>query len=758
MAVIYLFDAAKRPKRAIKAVQEIIHKEGEYSAITQINGKETPEYGDFFGFQCVDGYFRMFLITIMDTADETGICTLTGTDAALAELNGQVLPELRLQNTTAQRAALEAISGSGWSLGNVTGDGEVDTENAYYATVWEALKTIAAAGKVRIIPYYEFADGIIVGRKIDVLDKTPVYRGLIHTRKKGARNIYITKEGSPKGRVYGLGKIIGTGNPPEQVTFKDAVWSKASGDPADKPAGQDWVAIDGAISNDGYVFTDNRETDPNKLLKKAYEDLQKKQKPKAGGTANITDMEWKPEYSHRIVRMWDLAVVRTEDGETAEATVINIERYYVKKHLTKITIGEENETELPTLEEQIANLNSVSGITARRVGGVGNAAAQNKQLILSAEELIQLNAKRIEANAEEILLRATKQEVVELEEGFNVKFSEVYIDLDAAKAQIELKASQQVVDNLGNTVDDMNATLTIQAQQISSKVEKNGVISAINQTAEEVKIAAARINLEGYVKASELEATNAMISNLMSGLVAATVLDTNLLKAQQVNSTYVSCNALNIADISTQFRTVSMGSVMSHRFVVESGTADISLQHSHAVSVNETTGQVQLGEVSATGGNFNIADTKFFKDAVAAAQGGGDITLTAAGWISNGENIVTASTKSQTKTLAVKLPEFKVSGGNTWNSQNKTTVYFSTDSVTGSLKSKEVDASSIYTKGTSAGYQTAKDNTVLKYANFSIRNTAPNYFFAEVTMIAEVGGEQVATRYISTSQQINVGQ
>ncbi len=768
MAVIYLFDAAKRHKRTIRSVQEIIHKEGEYSAIAQISGKEKPEYGDFFGFQCVDGRFRMFLITIMDKADETGIRTITGTDAALAELNGKILTGMSLSSTTAQNAAQMALSGTGWQMGTATGDGEVDTEDAYYNTVWEALKIIAAAGKVRIVPYYEFADGMIVGRKVDLLRKEPVFRGMIHTRKKGARNIYITKEGSPKGRVYGLGKIIGTGNPPEQVTFKEAVWSKANGDPADKPAGQDWVEISGAISDDGYVFTDNRETDPKKLLEKAYADLEKKQKPKAGGTANITDMEWKPGYSHRVVRMWDLAVVRTEDGEIAEATVINIERYYVKKHLTKITIGEENETDIPRLEEQIANLNSVNGITARRVGGVGNAAAQNKQLILNAEELIQLNAKRIEANAEEILLRATKTEVLELEEETAVQFSEVYIDLNAAKAQIELKASQTVVDNLGNQVDNMSATLTIQAEQISSKVEKNGVISAINQTAEEVKIAASKISLEGYVTASELEAEVAEINNFFTGRTQASMIDTNTLTCQTAQITNVS-----LINYACKWTEMTMGEVASARMLIANvgavGSA-LDLNHSHAVTVNDTTGQVTLGEVSETGGNFNIADTQFFKDAVAAAQGGGDITLTAAGWISNGENIVTAKTSKQTKTLAVKLPTFRTSGGDSWTSAHKTTVHFYTDSVSGPLKSVTVDASDIYDDGYDAGYAAgvsagysngfaaAMNDCTVHYSDFTIRNTAPNYFFAQVRISAKIDGTTVASSTISTSQQINVGQ
>lgn len=697
MAVIYLFDSKKNLRRMVrKGVKEIIHNEGEYTATAQILSKDKPAYGDHFGFMCADGRFRMFLVNVMEITDETKTCTITGTDAAIAELEGSVLETLPMNETTAIEAATGALRGTGWQIGATTGDGTVRAPDAYFTTVWAVLKTISAAAKVRVEPYFEFATGKIVGRKVDILDRTPVFRGMIYTRRRGAKNIHIIKEGIPYGRVYPVGKIIGSGDPPERLTIAEAVWSTAGGKPVNKPQGQLYIDYPGAISAAAYVFTDNREEDPNELAQKAYEDLEKKQQPKATGTATVGQMQRMPGYAPRAIERGELVVVRTEEGDSVEATATNVERYYVHGELTKISIGEQEDA---TFEEYIARLTDSAEANAAAAGGAGAGARENKQLILNATELIQLNSQRIELNAQQILLRATITDLQDLEGDISVLFSEVYIDMDALEAKIELKASQTVVNNLTNQVTEMSATLTIQAEMIESRVEKNGVISAINQTAEEIRISANRINLDGYVTASQLQATNAQITNLMSGLTAATVLETNLLNAQQANVTYLSANALNLADISMQIRTVSMGDVLSHRFLVESATGDISLQHSHAVTVNETTGQVQLGEVSATGGNFNIADTQFFKDAVAAA--GGDFTLTAAGWISNGENIVTAKNSKTTKTLAVKLPDFQVSGGDTWAS-NKTTVYFSTQSVSVPLKSVTVDASSIYTNGKNA--------------------------------------------------------
>ena len=71
---------------------------------------------------------------------------------------------------------------------------------------------------------------------------------------------------------------------------------------------------------------------------------------------------------------------------------------------------------------------------------------------------------------------------------------------------ITLKASQNDLDAIGNRVSSAEASITVNKDNIELKVSKNGVISAINQTAESVKISASKINLEGYVTASKLSA------------------------------------------------------------------------------------------------------------------------------------------------------------------------------------------------------------------------------------------------------------
>ena len=617
---------------------------------------------------------------------------------------------------------------------------------------------------MRITPYFEFDGNSISARKIDITSKEPTWNGVIITRKKHAKNIRITEEGIPYGRVYGLGKVTGTGDPPERVTIADAVWSTANGDPADKPAGQTWVSIPGAQTDAAYKFEDNRQTDANQLLRDAYEDLLDRQRPKASGTAVIGDVEMAPGYEHRKLRMWDRVAIRTEEGQTVQSTVINIDRYYVHREKTKITVGEETETEVLRIERQLAQLNRLSGLNSMRIRAQGNKNELTEKLLFEASE--------------EIKLRAYRTEVVELEEDTLVLFSDVYITLDALEAEILLKASQTYVDNLGNEVRNLSSEVSIQAGQISSKVSANEIASVINQTPQAVLIDAGKIDLNGYVTANQLQATNASITNLMSGLTAATVLETNLINAQQANVTYLSVNGLNIADVSMQLRTVSMGDVFSHRMMVESATGALSLQHSHAVSVNSS-GLLQLGEVSSSGGTFNIADTQFYKDGVEAAYEEGYAAGEAAG--GGGESAGDAFNRGYEAGKTAYQPT-TVNVENTSVDKKHITVNVSNsyqELIGGYVLALDDFVDEIYeeayNKGYSNGYTDGSDdmmsgayeegwndavNSVYVQGSISsIRNTAANTFFAQGSATAYIGGEAIASSGTFTkTQTINVGQ
>lgn len=96
---------------------------------------------------------------------------------------------------------------------------------------------------------------------------------------------------------------------------------------------------------------------------------------------------------------------------------------------------------------------------------------------------------------------------------------------------ITLKASQTDLDAMGKRVSGAEASIKVNSDNIELKVSKNGVISSINQTAESVKIKASRIDLSGYVTASEFSSLKADLANVTSGTVQASLLYTQNLTA-----------------------------------------------------------------------------------------------------------------------------------------------------------------------------------------------------------------------------------
>jgi phage minor structural protein len=84
--------------------------------------------------------------------------------------------------------------------------------------------------------------------------------------------------------------------------------------------------------------------------------------------------------------------------------------------------------------------------------------------------------------------------------------NQIALKVDQAQYNIDLS-------NLNARLSSAESTLTIQAGQISSKVDVNGVISAINQSAEQIKIQASKIALDGYVEARHIKSLNGLNIN-----------------------------------------------------------------------------------------------------------------------------------------------------------------------------------------------------------------------------------------------------
>ncbi len=197
-----------------------------------------------------------------------------------------------------------------------------------------------------------------------------------------------------------------------------------------------------------------------------------------------------------------------------------------------------------------------------------------EQLYVEAEQIV-LHARQIALladNAEDVDRRVSSAEI--MLDGMNARIellatdianqgtriSQAEIAIDGANAEILLRAKQTTVDALGTRVSAAEIAIDGANAEIALKVSKDGVISAINQTAESITISASKINLSGYVTASQLNATQAEIENLRTGKT----------KADLLSAASVTTAGLTLAGFKCQWLYLQDGSGSSHWYLTHS--------------------------------------------------------------------------------------------------------------------------------------------------------------------------------------------
>lgn len=513
---VYLFDTHRRVRQVLPDVYELVHDEAEWRLTAQIPLSAGAQPGEYLGFTCVDGAFRLFGIDEAEDDERSGVTAIDATDAAVWDLTGVIVKSVKLEGAGVAEAFGAILSDTGCALGTVTATGRTGDIDIYYQSAWKALQDTRAIYDARLVVRYGISDNAITGMSLDVSAKESVFRGRFFDTAVDAESAYLTRSGRPVTVLYGLGNSVSTGDNPQKLTFADVVWSKASGDPTDKPAGQDWIgdaeamAIYGRVED---VYTNQYQDDPAKLLRETWEQLKKVCKPIATATATVQDMEFVPGYEHQQVRLWDTVAIVRRDGTALESTVTGIERDYVHPWLTKLKTGDEDHDE-PSLAREMARASASMEQLSNRVGGHGAGISENKQFIVENQEIIRLHTIKINENGTKIQeteirmadaeIALSTQEKVLTSQG--ERLSQAEVDINGAKAEIALKANQTTVAALGTRVSSAEVRISGAEAQIELKVNRDGVISAINLTPEEAKIQAPKINLEGYVTAKQLEA------------------------------------------------------------------------------------------------------------------------------------------------------------------------------------------------------------------------------------------------------------
>ena len=382
MDVVYLFDVSGHAQCVAEPI-ELQHTEEAYSLYAQLPGDVTVGDGWAIGFRCCDGYYRIFDILTHTMCEPDGCIEINAVDKAVRELMDEPITDLRPQNVTAAVAVGRLISGTRYVLGSVTCT-NTGGMTAYYQSVWEALEVAREAYDCEIVPYFVITGGVITARKIDVLARLGDYRGRIFELGDDLAGIRVQyDESNVKTALYGRGRGVeldngGDADPSfgRRLTFADVVWSVASGDQADKPAGQEWIGDPDALAaygRDGRhrygfaIFEDCEDAD--ELLQMTWDQLQQQKEPLITIEATVLDTERAMGRSHEAVRLGDDVLIRlSKKGIDISARVIGIVRDYIRPEQTKLTIGNAVMTAggiIKQLQQRMANFASKSSIWDR---------------------------------------------------------------------------------------------------------------------------------------------------------------------------------------------------------------------------------------------------------------------------------------------------------------------------------------------------------------------------------------------------------
>ena len=236
--------------------------------------------------------------------------TYNGVDAAYDELKGYgYVKDIRPVKRTAKEILQRVLQDTRWEVGYIDSTNPVNT-NFYYQTYLDCIQQIVKLFNLEVTFTYGFdtRHQQITSRKVNLYLQQGRRTGkrfeygsnlLEVTREEDSQNIVTALVGRGKGEEK---YDDSTGEPTDgygrRIGFSNVVWSKANGDPVDKPVGQEYVEDPEATKIFGYddgkprtsviVFDDI--DDPVELLKATWASLKSSDRPKVSFKAQVTDV------------------------------------------------------------------------------------------------------------------------------------------------------------------------------------------------------------------------------------------------------------------------------------------------------------------------------------------------------------------------------------------------------------------------------------------------------------------------------------
>lgn len=489
--MIYLFNNKEELIHIIKEQDliEFTHKieintfdAAEFELPIEAVDKEIIEQMRFFGFFVRGrqfGVFKAYEVTMNDNY------VVKGLDRAESDLRTvRIIKDKRLQSVTADQALNVALEGTGYQLGEREGLTKVNKTNFYYISPREALVKIIEAFNCEFRVRYEFVENKIINRYIDLYHRQGSYSGvqfeygnnaLEVTMEEDSDNVVTALIGRGKGEESTDSEGNATGGYGRRIEFTDIVWTKASGKPIDKPAGQNYIVLNDDIENKGLyqngelkhrwgVFVDEEIEDKEVLLQATYQELLRLNNPIRKYKASILDLRDDIWLGDRV------AIVKDSAKLSFEARIFSITIDKLNFDQSEVELGDyetlksqSQSSSLNAIKEAVRELSEEQEAYNRKVQELidnKNAEIAEKMRVMrldmdngieDAKNKAEKVKQEVAAKVDETVKVASQKAKNEITQEFNATYGDITVKMEGLKATTDqLKTSDVDIKKLVN--------------------------------------------------------------------------------------------------------------------------------------------------------------------------------------------------------------------------------------------------------------------------------------------------------------------
>lgn len=511
--MIYLFNNKEELIHIIKEqdLVEFTHKieintfdAAEFELPIEAIDKEIIEQMRFFGFFVRGrqfGVFKAYEVTMNDNY------VVKGLDRAESDLRTvRIIKDKRLQSVTADQALNVALEGTGYQLGEREGLTKVNKTNFYYISPREALVKIIEAFNCEFRVRYEFVENKIINRYIDLYHRQGSYSGvqfeygnnaLEVTMEEDSDNVVTALIGRGKGEESTDSEGNATGGYGRRIEFTDIVWTKASGKPIDKPAGQNYIVLNDDIENKGLyqngelkhrwgVFVDEEIEDKEVLLQATYQELLRLNNPIRKYKASILDLRDDIWLGDRV------AIVKDSAKLSFEARIFSITIDKLNFDQSEVELGDyetlksqSQSSSLNAIKEAVRELSEEQEAYNRKVQELidnKNAEIAEKMRVMrldmdngieDAKNKAEKVKQEVAAKVDETVKVASQKAKNEITQEFNAQYGDITVKMEGLQATTDkLKTSDADIQKLINDFKDQTQSQFVGIQGAQSRFEQ----------------------------------------------------------------------------------------------------------------------------------------------------------------------------------------------------------------------------------------------------------------------------------------------